>query len=167
MTTHSSLQHDYWTSTPNCIQCGTIDAIFFSMGRFKDGECLYEYNLRYFMIVLLKLCSTKQDMNDILSTDLMLTMSYLKQHPKVYWIWNHRRWCLENVPEGPGGDTHEWKKQHWTLELRMVEKLLDADARNCKCALPLSQLTDSSRLKTNPHQFMHGITDVTYSLQCQ
>lgn len=58
-------------------------------------------------------------------------MTFLRMHPKVYWIWNHRRWCLENVPEGPTGDPLGWKKAHWTMELRAVEKMLDADARNC------------------------------------
>ena len=65
-----------------------------------------------------------------------MTMSALKKHPKVYWIWNHRRWCLENVPDGPGGDGEEdangWKQANWTRELQVVERMLDADARNCE-----------------------------------
>ena len=81
--------------------------------------CLYVY-------------SAAEDINDILSTELMLTMTYLKQHPKVYWIWNHRRWCLENVPDGPDEDPLVWKKQHWAIELKTVEKMLEADARNCE-----------------------------------
>ena len=65
-----------------------------------------------------------------------MTMSALKAHPKVYWIWNHRRWCLENVPTGPGTSEGEtsflgWKQAAWDKELYVVEKMLDADSRNC------------------------------------
>jgi geranylgeranyl transferase type-2 subunit alpha len=68
--------------------------------------------------------------------ELFMTMSALKAHPKVYWIWNHRRWCLENVPTGPGtleGDPFflGWKQTAWDKELYVVEKMLDADSRNC------------------------------------
>lgn len=77
-------------------------------------------------------------MNDILSMDLELTMTFLRMHPKVYWIWNHRRWCLENVPEGPEEDPQGWRKTHWMMELRAVEKMLDADARNCMLYYTLS-----------------------------
>lgn len=82
------------------------------------------------------MCRSKpSDINDILNTDLELTMSVLRQHPKVYWIWNHRRWCLEHVPDGPEDDPLGWKKANWTMELRAVEKMLDADARNCAHAI--------------------------------
>jgi len=48
-------------------------------------------------------------------------------------VWNHRQWCLENVPDGPGeevADRYGWKKAKWDRELFVVEKMLDADARN-------------------------------------
>ena len=70
-----------------------------------------------------------------------MTMAALKSHPKVYWIWNHRRWCLENVPFGPGEEgteTHQqWRTAAWDNELFVVEKMLDADARNCEYHLAL------------------------------
>ena len=62
-------------------------------------------------------------------------MAALREHPKVYWIWNHRRWCLENVPDGPlvdGKPSLQWRKANWQRELAVVEKMLNADARNCK-----------------------------------
>lgn len=66
-----------------------------------------------------------------------MTTRALKAHPKVYWIWNHRRWCLENVPEGPGtseeGDPLGWRKSYWDKEMFVVEKMLDMDPRNCAC----------------------------------
>ena len=66
----------------------------------------------------------------LLSGELRLTIAYLQVHPKVYWIWNHRKWCLENVPQGPK-DTEEWRNEFWKTELIVIEKMLDADARNC------------------------------------
>ncbi|KII88727.1 hypothetical protein PLICRDRAFT_41947 [Plicaturopsis crispa FD-325 SS-3] len=79
--------------------------------------------------------STAEKINTLLSNELSMTTAALKAHPKVYWIWNHRRWCLENVPDGPGGndsegDPHGWKKANWDRELFIVQKMLDADARN-------------------------------------
>lgn len=77
----------------------------------------------------------------MLSDDLSMTTAALKAHPKVYWIWNHRRWCLENVPDGPGdenSDPNGWRKANWDKELFVVEKMLDADARNCTRAVCLS-----------------------------
>jgi geranylgeranyl transferase type-2 subunit alpha len=85
-------------------------------------------------------------------------MAYLQIHPKVYWIWNHRKWCLEHVPLGPavspdaqasaedvendkseedaeGGKSSEmtegWRMGFWKGELAVIEALLDADPRNC------------------------------------
>jgi geranylgeranyl transferase type-2 subunit alpha len=69
-----------------------------------------------------------------------MTTAALKMHPKVYCIWNHRRWCLENVPDGPGSDTegdiNGWRKTNWDRELFVVNKMLDADSRNCESLLP-------------------------------
>lgn len=78
--------------------------------------------------------STPAQINDVLSDDLSLTTTFLKQHPKVYWIWNHRQWCLAQVPDGPtSSDPHAWRQSYWNKELFVVEKMLDADPRNCWC----------------------------------
>ncbi|KAF9501297.1 rab-protein geranylgeranyltransferase [Pleurotus eryngii] len=74
--------------------------------------------------------STPEDVNELLSGELVLTMKFLQAHPKVYWIWNHRQWCLQNVPQGPGSDVDGWRKKYWSFELQAVEKMLSADARN-------------------------------------
>lgn len=83
--------------------------------------------------------SLAQEVVGLLTSDLRLTTAYLMAHPKVYWIWNHRKWCLENVPLGPGADgepDHEgWRNQFWKSELGLVEKMLNADARNCEPVL--------------------------------
>ncbi|KAG9014937.1 Rab geranylgeranyltransferase [Tulasnella sp. JGI-2019a] len=77
---------------------------------------------------------TPEERNNLLASDLQFTFSSLKQYPKVYWIWNHRRWCLQNTPDGPGEegttDQYGWKRSNWARELAVVEKMLDADARN-------------------------------------
>lgn len=66
-----------------------------------------------------------------------MTMSALKTHPKVYWIWNHRRWCLENIPSGPGEDTDTWKSTAWEKDMFVVEQMLEVDPRNCTSSLRL------------------------------
>jgi geranylgeranyl transferase type-2 subunit alpha len=78
--------------------------------------------------------SSAEEVNNLLATELSMTTAALKAHPKVYWVWNHRRWCLENIPDGPGqegADIYGWKKANWDRELFVVEKMLDADPRNC------------------------------------
>jgi len=62
---------------------------------------------------------------------LAMTTKLLKVQPKVYWIWNHRRWCLEHIPEAPNSaDSQTWRRLTWERELFIVEKMLEADSRN-------------------------------------
>ncbi|CUS23656.1 LAQU0S11e01288g1_1 [Lachancea quebecensis] len=56
------------------------------------------------------------------NNELAFTMQQLKLFPKVYWIWNHRLWCLNHFPQSPIGK--------WQQELAIVSKLLTMDARN-------------------------------------
>lgn len=89
---------------------------------------------------LFKVCtgSSATEINDLLTDELSMTTVALKTHPKVYWIWSHRRWCLENTPDGPGtdteGDMNGWRQTNWDREMFVVDKMLDADSRNCKCS---------------------------------
>ena len=77
--------------------------------------------------------SSPSAVNDLLTEDLNLTTALLKQHPKVYSIWNHRRWCLEYVPDGPSEEEpNGWRTTNWNKELYVVEKMLEGDARNCE-----------------------------------
>lgn len=83
---------------------------------------------------------TPEDGYQKLVQDLGFTASALKRYPKVYWIWNHRRWCLENMPDGPGTDHDNksdgaidgWRISVWTQETHLVEKMLALDERNCE-----------------------------------
>ena len=62
-----------------------------------------------------------------------MTTAFLKQHPKIYAIWNHRRWCLEQVPDGPTeSDPNGWKMANWKKELYVVEKMLDVDRKSTR-----------------------------------
>jgi geranylgeranyl transferase type-2 subunit alpha len=78
------------------------------------------------------LSRTPSEIHDLLSADLSQTIIALRQYPKVYWIWNHRRWCLEHVPDDPDEVRDGWRNANWAKELYFVEKMLDADSRNCK-----------------------------------
>ncbi|KAM9937372.1 hypothetical protein OXX80_003102 [Metschnikowia pulcherrima] len=62
------------------------------------------------------------DRCEALNTDLLLAMEMMKRFPKCYWIWNHRRWCLETLDETKNAD--------WNRELAIVSKVLMMDSRN-------------------------------------
>lgn len=56
----------------------------------------------------------------LLEADLQLTNASLKLNPKVYCVWEHRKWVLETMPDAD-----------WGFEFKMVEMYLERDARNC------------------------------------
>lgn len=104
--------------------------------------------------------SSPETIHSLLLNDLNLTTLFLKSLPKVYWIWTHRSWCLDNIPAGPRqlvdlssssttkeeavgaeekkGEVVEekedgtWRREAWERELKLVEKMLAVDARNCE-----------------------------------
>ncbi|KAH8914766.1 protein prenylyltransferase, partial [Atractiella rhizophila] len=51
--------------------------------------------------------------------EVHLTTAALAQNPKVYCVWDYRKWVLENMPF-----------PDWGKELGQIEMLLNADARN-------------------------------------
>ncbi|KAI8096596.1 uncharacterized protein BX664DRAFT_62126 [Halteromyces radiatus] len=51
--------------------------------------------------------------------ELDLFMQLIRINPKSYWMWNHRRWCLETMPQ-----------PSWKGELKLVDKMLTMDGRN-------------------------------------
>ena len=55
-----------------------------------------------------------------LAAELQFLFLRLREYPKCYWIWLYRKWCLEVCPDAD-----------WDTELKLVSKMLDADARNC------------------------------------
>lgn len=64
----------------------------------------------------------------LLAEDLALTQQSMQTHPKVYWLWNHRRWCLHMLP-APGSDPSSMQTK-WNKELALVDMMLDMDPRN-------------------------------------
>ncbi|EEB08648.2 rab geranylgeranyltransferase alpha subunit [Schizosaccharomyces japonicus yFS275] len=62
---------------------------------------------------------TDAQKQDVLNNELKYVTMKLKDHPKVYWLFNHRRWSLENAPY-----------PDWQSELMLTEHLLIKDQRN-------------------------------------
>ncbi|KAG0010687.1 hypothetical protein BGZ80_001263, partial [Entomortierella chlamydospora] len=63
--------------------------------------------------------SDDETANKIYANELEFVQENLKLNPKSYWMWNHRRWCLEHMSQ-----------PRWDKELAMVSKFLELDARN-------------------------------------
>ncbi|KAJ3353337.1 hypothetical protein HDU91_005912 [Kappamyces sp. JEL0680] len=57
--------------------------------------------------------------DEFCKTELKALDEILKKAPKSYWVWNHRRWILENCPN-----------PRWEKELAVINFMLDLDARN-------------------------------------
>ncbi|KAI5953403.1 BET4 [Candida jiufengensis] len=64
----------------------------------------------------------KEKLIQILNDDLKFLMSLLKRFPKVYWIWNHRKWCLFKLVE--------LNSVNWDYEFKTISKMLELDQRN-------------------------------------
>ncbi|PWN36867.1 protein prenylyltransferase [Meira miltonrushii] len=79
----------------------------------KEGESLTEKDPK------------SERKRQLLQEDLELTIQALQMHPKVYWIWNHRKWCLQELPSEDADGLVKWKH-----EIGMVNKMLELDARN-------------------------------------
>ncbi|KAF7197029.1 Geranylgeranyl transferase type-2 subunit alpha [Pseudocercospora fuligena] len=63
----------------------------------------------------------------VIKEDLQYQIPLLKQWPKCYWIWNHRRWLLVTATQHvPAHATLEL----WKGELGLVTKMLALDSRN-------------------------------------
>ncbi|KAK9469419.1 hypothetical protein V1512DRAFT_218412 [Lipomyces arxii] len=60
-----------------------------------------------------------EEIQSIIDKELTFLFDCLREHPKCYWIWNHRQWCLNTAA-----------KPSWKLELGLVTKMLEYDARN-------------------------------------
>lgn len=58
----------------------------------------------------------------LLGEDLQMVKAMMREYPKCYWIWNHRRWCLEELAKDHEAD--------WKYELGLVLKVLELDCRN-------------------------------------
>ncbi|AET41541.1 Rab geranylgeranyltransferase BET4 Ecym_8259 [Eremothecium cymbalariae DBVPG len=86
---------------------------------------------------------------DFWHDELSFTMVQLKSFPKVYWIWNHRVWCLNNCQ---GNALKLWK-----YELGIVGKILSMDPRNFHGwhyrRIVVNKLEALSRISMNKDEF--------------
>jgi Protein prenyltransferase alpha subunit repeat len=142
-------------------------------------ELSQEYSLQWYIpwevygpiprlrpLLLRPACSSPKEINELLNEDLAMTTTALKVNPKVYWIWNHRRWCLEHIPENPDpADTQEWRRSTWERELFIVERMLEADSRNCPSVRSCQVFMHDSQLFCS-FQLWHGTIAVMSSRAC-
>lgn len=70
-------------------------------------------------------CSDPAAKQRQLEADLHLTNLSLKQNPKNYSAWEHRKWVLVTMPDAD-----------WNMEMGMVDLYLKKDARNCESPPP-------------------------------
>ncbi|CAG8523710.1 4132_t:CDS:10, partial [Ambispora gerdemannii] len=82
---------------------------FYTIWNFRRNTLLYG---------LLKDAETDQK-QEAFSNELVFLQALFQLNPKSYWIFNHRRWCLENMPY-----------PDWQRELELVGKILELDSRN-------------------------------------
>lgn len=69
----------------------------------------------------------KSSSQEVIISDLHFIVPLLIQYPKCYWIWNYRRWLLEEAEKQL--DTAVARKL-WEEELGLVGKMLTRDERN-------------------------------------
>ncbi|CAG8465807.1 2506_t:CDS:10, partial [Scutellospora calospora] len=63
--------------------------------------------------------SSEEEKQQKFYSELLFLQEVFRLNPKSYWIFNHRRWCLDTMPD-----------PDWKSELDLVCKMLDMDARN-------------------------------------
>ncbi|KAK4052442.1 hypothetical protein OIV83_002244 [Microbotryomycetes sp. JL201] len=75
---------------------------------------------RILLDAVLPSISDENDKVALLEQDVQLTNQALQYNPKNYSVWEHRKWCLQQM-----GTNANWK-----FELKMVEAYLEKDGRN-------------------------------------
>lgn len=76
----------------------TLLALFDTLSvEFRSPHCSW----MYLELMSAGFVSALEERLARLLADINLTTSILRSLPKVYWIWNHRLWCLSNIPHGP------------------------------------------------------------------
>ncbi|CAG8587141.1 16044_t:CDS:10 [Acaulospora morrowiae] len=83
-----------------------------------DFYTIWNFRRTILLNTMLKDCSAEEKQQE-LSSELLFLQEVFRLNPKSYWIFNHRRWCLETMP------TPDWQG-----ELTLVGRILDMDSRN-------------------------------------
>lgn len=93
----------------------------------------------------------------ILDEDLKFLIPLIKDTPKCYWIWNHRKWLLRKVDEML---PVEHAKKFWEGELALDSKMLSYDARNFHGwsyrREIAAALTECSKHESEPHSVVEA-----------
>lgn len=61
-----------------------------------------------------------------LGVELELTMNCIKTNPKSYVSWYHRQWIIQQLMDDDKKDMLDLN-----FDLKLIEKLLGLDSRNC------------------------------------
>ncbi|KAI9680220.1 MAG: Rab geranylgeranyltransferase [Trizodia sp. TS-e1964] len=69
----------------------------------------------------------QQKILNLIREELQFLIPLLRRFPKCYWIWNHRRWLLQ---EAEARLVSSEARQLWTEELALVVQMLALDSRN-------------------------------------
>ncbi|XP_046991448.1 geranylgeranyl transferase type-2 subunit alpha [Schistocerca americana] len=77
------------------------------------------WNIRRETLLHFQEFRSKDQMQQLMETELQLTERTLHVNPKSYGAWHHRAWVLDNMPES-----------NWSRELALCNKYLDMDERN-------------------------------------
>ncbi|KAJ2721975.1 Rab geranylgeranyltransferase [Coemansia sp. Benny D115] len=77
------------------------------------------WNYRRTIFLNLDCWENPQDRQTLLKQEMDFLMDIIRKNIKSYWMWGHRVWVLTEHP------SPDWKR-----ELALVERLLEADARN-------------------------------------
>ncbi|CAG8539603.1 12208_t:CDS:2 [Ambispora leptoticha] len=83
-----------------------------------DFYTIWNFRRNILIYGLLKDADTDQK-QEAFSNELVFLQALFQLNPKSYWIFNHRRWSLDNMPY-----------PDWQRELELVGKILELDSRN-------------------------------------
>ncbi|KAH3663536.1 hypothetical protein OGAPHI_004937 [Ogataea philodendri] len=84
---------------------------------------------------------TPEATHELIKQELVFTVGHLKRFPKCYWIWNHRKWCLEYD-----------SLTNWDNEMVLIDKFLEADSRNYHVWQYRRYVIDRMKLAQSPKQ---------------
>lgn len=68
-----------------------------------------------------------QEITNIIKEDLQFLLPLIKEYPKCYWLWNHRKWLLKRAGELLPSVV---ATKFWQGELVLDSKMLGYDSRN-------------------------------------
>ncbi|KAG5457902.1 MAG: hypothetical protein BJ554DRAFT_1977 [Olpidium bornovanus] len=85
-----------------------------------NPEMYTAWNLRRKALLKRTASCSQDEAQALLTAELRMLEDAGRAYPKSYWILNHRRWVLENMPN-----------PDWRHEMKLVAAVLEKDDRNC------------------------------------